>query len=98
MHKWRSVIWKDVRDEVREFTHANWEKFERERPPWFTPQFQNGAELDMLPEEARRRAINARKIQRESDFNLKRSSSVALNSSVAITSSRSECASILPVS
>ena len=97
MHKWRSVIWKDVRDEVREFTHANWEKFERERPPWFTPQFQNGAELDMLPEEARGRAIKARKIQRESDFNLKRGS-VDLNSSVAITSSRSECASILPVS
>ena len=30
------VKWKNHRDEVRDFTHANWARWKEEKPAWFT--------------------------------------------------------------
>ena len=30
--------WAHYKDEVREFTHANWARWKRERPSWFTEE------------------------------------------------------------
>jgi hypothetical protein len=32
------VKWRDYKDEVRDFTHANWARWKEEQPAWFTEE------------------------------------------------------------
>jgi hypothetical protein len=35
---YHEVKWEGIREEVREFTHANWARWKEEQPAWFTEE------------------------------------------------------------
>ena len=45
-------LWSDIEEEVREWTLANWSRWETEKPEWFTPAFKESVPDDMMPKEA----------------------------------------------
>ena len=45
----RRRLWKHLRPEVKEWTLANWARFEREDPDWFSPALIAQVEDDMIP-------------------------------------------------
>jgi hypothetical protein len=55
IHKKRRRLWKHLRPEVKEWTLANWARFEREQPDWLTPGLIGHVDDDMIPPEALRR-------------------------------------------
>ena len=49
IHKFRRRLWTHLRPEVKEWTLANWARFEREQPDWLTPGFISQVDDDMIP-------------------------------------------------
>ena len=49
IHKKRRRLWKHLRPEVKEWTLANWARFEREDQEWFSPSLIAQVEDDMIP-------------------------------------------------
>ncbi|GMI18866.1 hypothetical protein TeGR_g12782 [Tetraparma gracilis] len=49
IHQSRRRLWKHLRPEVKEWTLANWARFEREDPDWFSPSLIAQVEDDMIP-------------------------------------------------
>ena len=54
------VKWAHYKDEVREFTHANWARWKEEKPAWFKvetvpDQFIPAVELELLGSKRKRR-------------------------------------------
>ena len=49
IHKRRRAKWKHIREEVKEWTLANWERIEAESPEWFTPALKDQIDDDMIP-------------------------------------------------
>jgi len=45
----RRAKWKHIREEVKEWTLANWERIEAESPEWFTPALKDQIDDDMIP-------------------------------------------------
>ena len=41
--------WKSIREEVKEWTTENWERWEEERPSWFSDVFKSSVEDEMIP-------------------------------------------------
>ena len=52
------LFWAPIRDEVRAYTHANWERWQREKPDWFTAHFISTVPDEFIPrvEKDRRRS------------------------------------------
>jgi hypothetical protein len=46
---YRRRLWKHLRPEVKEWTLANWARFEREQPDWLTPGLISQVDDDMIP-------------------------------------------------
>ena len=42
-------LWKSIRPQVIEFFHANWAKWEAEKPKFFTAAFKKRLDHDLLP-------------------------------------------------
>ena len=64
IHKFRRRLWKHLRPEVKEWTLANWARFEREQPDWLTPGLIASVHDDNIPPgslEGLRRAGGGRK-------------------------------------
>jgi hypothetical protein len=49
IHLCRRAMWKHIREEVKEWTLANWERIEAESPEWFTPALKDQIDDDMIP-------------------------------------------------
>jgi hypothetical protein len=49
IHTHRRRLWKHLRPEVKEWTLANWARFEREDPEWFTSALVAQVDDDMIP-------------------------------------------------
>jgi hypothetical protein len=49
IHTCRRRLWKHLRPEVKEWTLANWARFEREDPEWFTAGLIGQVDDDMIP-------------------------------------------------
>jgi hypothetical protein len=49
IHDYRRRLWKHLRPEVKEWTLANWARFEREEPEWFSPAQIATVDDDMIP-------------------------------------------------
>jgi hypothetical protein len=49
IHDKRRRLWKHLRPEVKEWTRANWARFEREDPEWFKSALVAQVEDDMVP-------------------------------------------------
>jgi hypothetical protein len=49
IHTLRRRLWKHLRPEVKEWTLANWARFEREDPEWFSPALIANVDDDMIP-------------------------------------------------
>jgi hypothetical protein len=49
IHKRRRAKWNHIREEVKEWTLANWERIEAESPEWFTPALKDQIDDDMIP-------------------------------------------------
>jgi hypothetical protein len=49
IHGFRRRLWKHLRPEVKEWTLANWARFEREQPDWLTPGRISEVDDDMIP-------------------------------------------------
>ena len=45
-------LWKKIEPEVQEWTLANWHKWEKERPAWFTETFKESVPNHMIPKVA----------------------------------------------
>jgi hypothetical protein len=43
------VKWESIKDEVREFTHANWNRWKAEQPAWFTDGFVQRVPDEFIP-------------------------------------------------
>jgi hypothetical protein len=64
IHWYRRRLWKHLRPEVKEWTLANWARFETEQPDWFTAAKIAQVDADMIPPgslEGLRRAGGGRK-------------------------------------
>ena len=49
IHTTRRRLWTHLRPEVKEWTLANWARFEREQPDWLTPGLISQVDDDMIP-------------------------------------------------
>jgi hypothetical protein len=49
IHACRRAKWKHIREEVKEWTLANWERIEGENEDWFTPALKDQVDDDMIP-------------------------------------------------
>jgi hypothetical protein len=49
IHTTRRRLWTHLRPEVKEWTLANWARFEREQPDWFSPGLIGQVDDDMIP-------------------------------------------------
>jgi hypothetical protein len=49
IHYFRNRIWRHLRPEVKEWTLANWARFEREQPDWFNAACIGTVPDDMIP-------------------------------------------------
>jgi hypothetical protein len=49
IHTTRRRLWKHLRPEVKEWTLANWARFEREQPDWFDAAKIAQVDEDMIP-------------------------------------------------
>jgi hypothetical protein len=49
IHYFRRRLWKHLRPEVKEWTLANWARFEQEDPEWFSPALIANVDDDMIP-------------------------------------------------
>ena len=49
IHKRRRAKWKHIREEVKEWTLANWERIEAESPEWFNAALIAQVDDDMIP-------------------------------------------------
>jgi hypothetical protein len=49
IHKKRRRLWTHLRPEVKEWTLANWARFEQEDPAWFSPALIANVDDDMIP-------------------------------------------------
>ena len=49
IHARRRAKWKHIREEVKEWTLANWERIESESPDFFTPALRDQVDDDMIP-------------------------------------------------
>jgi hypothetical protein len=48
----RNVVkWRSYKNEVLEFTHANWARWKEEQPPWFTEEVIQRVPDEYVPEE-----------------------------------------------
>ena len=45
-------LWKKIEHEVEEWTLANWHKWEKEKPEWFTEHFKESVPDHMIPKTA----------------------------------------------
>jgi hypothetical protein len=55
IHTLRRAKWKHIREEVKEWTLANWERIEGENQDWFTPALVAQVDDDMIPAAALRK-------------------------------------------
>jgi hypothetical protein len=53
-------LWADIRDDVKDWIHRDWEKWEEERPAWFTDAWRGFVDNDMVPPD-RRGGVKRRK-------------------------------------
>ena len=58
--------WASIRPKVAEWLDANWERWERDKPPWFNAVFIHSVDDDIMPKWARKRDGRARKQEEES--------------------------------
>jgi hypothetical protein len=42
--------WNSIRPQAEEFYHANWDRWVREKPDWFTDNFVGKVDDDLIPE------------------------------------------------
>jgi hypothetical protein len=49
IHTFRRRLWTHLRPEVKEWTLANWARFEREQPDWFNAALISQVDDDMIP-------------------------------------------------
>jgi hypothetical protein len=49
IHWFRHSKWKHIREEVKEWTQANWERIEAENPEWFRAALREHIDDDMIP-------------------------------------------------
>ena len=49
IHKSRRCLWDHLRPEVKDWTLANWARFEREQPDWFSAALLAQVDDDMIP-------------------------------------------------
>ena len=49
IHQLRRAKWKHIREEVKEWTLANWERIDGENEDWFTPALKAQVDDDMIP-------------------------------------------------
>jgi hypothetical protein len=47
--------WASIRDDVKQYTMENWERWEEEKPEWFNDAFKAGIDDDMIPPESLRK-------------------------------------------
>jgi hypothetical protein len=47
------VKWRSYKEEVREFTHANWARWKEEQPAWFTEEVMQRVPVEFIPAAAR---------------------------------------------
>jgi hypothetical protein len=64
----RRAKWKHIREEVKEWTIANWERIEAESPEWFNTALVDQVEDEMIP------AASLRKLKMSSGGSRRRSS------------------------
>jgi hypothetical protein len=64
----RRAKWKHIREEVKEWTLANWERIEAESPEWFNTALVDQVEDEMIP------AASLRKLKMSSGGSRRRSS------------------------
>jgi hypothetical protein len=55
IHKRRRAKWKHIREEVKEWTLANWERIEAENHEWFNAALVDQVDDDMIPAAALRK-------------------------------------------
>ncbi|GMI42982.1 hypothetical protein TeGR_g4188 [Tetraparma gracilis] len=49
VHGQNQKQWASIRDDVKEYTLDNWERWEEEKPPWFNGAFKASVDEDMIP-------------------------------------------------
>ena len=49
IHTKRRRMWKHLKPDVKEWTLANWARFEREQPDWFSTALIANVDDDMIP-------------------------------------------------
>jgi hypothetical protein len=47
--------WASIREDVKQYTMENWERWEEEKPEWFSDNFRAAVDDDMIPPESLRK-------------------------------------------
>ena len=58
--------WLSIRDDVKAWTLENWERWEEEKPAWFSDAWKAGLDDDMIPPESLRKLNGGSKRRRSS--------------------------------
>ena len=80
-------LWRDIAPAVKEWTLANWSRWEAEKPEWFTAAFKESVPDDMMPKEAldelNNKAGGARRRSSVGIYEIRRSLIDAENNAIA---------------
>jgi hypothetical protein len=60
--------WLPIRDDVKAWTLENWERWEEEKPTWFTDAWKRNLDDDMIPAESLRRMNDGGIVRSRSSF------------------------------
>jgi hypothetical protein len=66
--KYNKKLWLSIRDDVKEWTLENWERWEEEQPEWFSDAWKAGVDDDMIPAGSLRKLRGAGSSRRRSSL------------------------------
>jgi hypothetical protein len=66
IHGYNRKLWRSIRGDVKAWTLENWERWEEEKPEWFTDAWKSSVDDDMIPPASLRKLNGASSRRRSS--------------------------------